>query len=180
MTTGFYVPQEHSYRAKRLSHRHKRLITQVNGVARVSYMAKAKLLNQMTQSIAAGNTETFKQSLESAMLVFSREARVSEVQIKSLRRAISAIQLDQSKDDTKMLTTGDVSKKLGVSKQAVINWIETGKIKAYQTPGGHYRIPADQFRTSEEQDATSEAIFERLWAKRADMPPIDEDDLGDS
>lgn len=84
----------------------------------------------------------------------------------------------QGKDDTKMLTTGDVAKKLGISDQTVINWIGTGKMKAYQTPDGH-RIPADQFRTTEEQDVKSEAIFEKLWAKRAGMPPIDEDDLGD-
>lgn len=83
----------------------------------------------------------------------------------------------QGKDDSKMLSTGDVSNKLGVSNQVVINWIETGKMKAFRSPGGHYRIPSDQFRTTEKQDDTSEAIFEKLWSKR--MPPIDEDDMGE-
>jgi excisionase family DNA binding protein len=142
-------------------------------------VAKAKLLNQMIQSIATGNREIFKQSLESVVTIFSREARISDAQIGGLRRTISAIQLDQNKDDSKILSTGDVAKKLGVSNQAIINWIETGKIKAHRSPGGHYRIPVEQFRTTDEQDATSEAIFEKLWAKRAGMPPIDENDLGD-
>jgi len=44
---------------------------------------------------------------------------------------------------------------------------------------GHYRIPADQFKTTPEQDAKREAIFEQLWAKRDGLHLIDEDDLRD-
>jgi len=78
-----------------------------------------------------------------------------------------------------MLSTGQVAKKLGVSTQAIINWIEAEKIESIKLPGGHYRIPADQFKTTAEQDAKREAIFEQLWAKREGLDPIDEDDLGD-
>jgi len=178
MLAGFHVSQDQS-KGNRTRGRRRIAVAQVNGVARVSNEAKAKLVKQMNQSFTTGNSEAFKQSLESAITILSREARVSDAQIIGLRRAISALKLDQNKDDLKMLSTGDVAKKLGVSNQAVINWIETGKMKAYRSPGGHYRIPADQFRTTDEQDATSEAIFEKLWAKRIGMPSIDEDDLGD-
>ena len=78
-----------------------------------------------------------------------------------------------------MLSTGQVAKKLGVSTQAVINWIEAGKLEAIKLPGGHYRIPANQFKTTIKQDAERTALLEQLWAKRKDLPPIDEDDLGD-
>lgn len=178
MPTSFFVSQEQS-EGKR-THKKRRTVTpHVSGVARVSYVAKAKILNDITQSIVTGNSDTFKQRLESAMTIFSMEARVSDAQIRKLRQAISTIHLDKNEDDTKMLSTGDVAKKLGVSNQAVINWIEADKMKAFRSPGGHYRIPSDQFRTTDEQDATSEAIFEKLWAKREGMPTVDEDDLGD-
>lgn len=179
MPTGFFVPREHSG-VKRAHGRKRGVTTHLDGIARVSHVAKAKVIDDMNHSLISGNTDSFKKSLASAITIFSREARVSDIQIKSLYRAISAIQLDQGQNDLIMLTTGDVAKKLGVSNQAIINWIETGKIKAFQTPGGHYRIPADQFRTTDEEDATSEAIFEKLWTKRTGMPPIDEDnDLWD-
>ena len=43
-------------------------------------------------------------------------------------------------------STGEVARMLGVSNFAVWNWIQKGKIKAIRTPGGHYRIPADEVR----------------------------------
>lgn len=180
MPTGFFSPQsEPGAKLPRARKRRSSMAKKATGVARVSYVAKAKLLNQMTKSITTGNHEMFKRDLESAMTIFSREARISDAQLMSLRHALSSIEFDYDKEATKMLSTGDVAKKLGVSNQAVINWIENGKMKAYRSPGGHYRIPADQFRTTEEQDSMTEAIFERLWAKRQGMPPITQDDFGD-
>ena len=44
------------------------------------------------------------------------------------------------------LTTGQVAKACQVSLVAVKNWIREGKLKAFQTPGGHFRIPSDEFR----------------------------------
>ena len=44
------------------------------------------------------------------------------------------------------LTTGQVAKACEVSLVAVKNWIREGKLKAFQTPGGHFRIPADELR----------------------------------
>jgi len=174
----FFIPQE-QFGVHRLHGKRKIADAHAGRAARVSHVAKAKLLHEMSHSLVAGNSESFKQGLETVVNIFSQEARVSDAQIMRLRRAISTIQLDQNKEDSKMLSTGDVAKKLGVSNQAIINWIETGKLKAYRSPGGHYRIPVDQFRTTDEQDTITEAIFEKLWAKREGMPPIDEDDLRD-
>lgn len=44
------------------------------------------------------------------------------------------------------LTTGDVAAYCHVTSTTVINWITQGKLKAYQTPGGHYRIHREDFK----------------------------------
>ena len=48
--------------------------------------------------------------------------------------------------NAKPLTTGDVAQYCGVSRMGVIRWIRQGKLKAYTTPGGHYRIRVTDFR----------------------------------
>jgi len=45
------------------------------------------------------------------------------------------------------LTTGDVARYLHVSQFTVSKWIRQGKLNAYVTPGGHYRIRPDEFRS---------------------------------
>jgi len=47
---------------------------------------------------------------------------------------------------TKPLTTGDVARYCHVSQFTVSKWIRQGKLSAYVTPGGHYRITLDKFR----------------------------------
>ena len=121
----------------------------------------------------------FGQAIPSAFGPFTLAQTVNALefdpeQVGILKKFANSIKLDGE-----MLSTGEVAKKLGVSTQAVINWIEAEKLEAIKLPGGHYRVPADQFKTTTEQDAEREAIFEQLWAKRKGLLPIDEDDLGD-
>lgn len=52
---------------------------------------------------------------------------------------------DQSGDGSKYLTTGEVARACDVSLVAVKKWIRQGKLRAIRTPGGHFRIPADEF-----------------------------------
>lgn len=133
---------------------------------------KSDAVLALVQSVQKGQVKRIRQSLESLLTVNALEFDPEHVEI--LKNFANSIKLDRE-----MLSTGQVAKKLGVSSQAVINWIETDKIEAIKLPGGHYRIPADQFKTTAEQDAKREAIFEQLWAKREGLHPIDEDDLGD-
>jgi len=44
------------------------------------------------------------------------------------------------------LTTGQVARACQVSVVAVKKWIRRGKLKAFRTPGGHFRIAADEFQ----------------------------------
>jgi excisionase family DNA binding protein len=46
---------------------------------------------------------------------------------------------------TKPLTTGQAARYCHVSQATIINWIRKGKLKAYATPGGHYRILLPDF-----------------------------------
>src|SRR3990172_10197723 len=39
-----------------------------------------------------------------------------------------------------LLNTRDVARRYHVTSAAVLNWIRAGKLKAYTTPGGHYRV----------------------------------------
>ena len=47
----------------------------------------------------------------------------------------------------KLLTTGQVAKLCGFSPSAVLQWINTGKLPAYSSPGGRHRVaPSDLVR----------------------------------
>lgn len=64
------------------------------------------------------------------------------------------------RDNARILTTGDVARYCGVSRMGVLRWIRQGKLKAYRTPGGHYRIRIADFRDFlEEYDIPADASF---------------------
>jgi len=42
-----------------------------------------------------------------------------------------------------LLNTRDIARMYHVTSATVLNWIRAGKLKAYTTPGGHYRIARD-------------------------------------
>jgi excisionase family DNA binding protein len=56
-----------------------------------------------------------------------------------------------------LLSTRDIARMYQVTSAAVLNWIHAGKLRAYTTPGGHYRV------AREDLDA-----FSRCYS----LPPI--------
>ena len=38
------------------------------------------------------------------------------------------------------LTTGQVARYCHVSRATILDWIKSGKLKAYTTPGSHFRV----------------------------------------
>lgn len=50
------------------------------------------------------------------------------------------------KKSPRYLTTGQVSGACEVSLVTVKKWINQGKLKAFRTPGGHFRVAADEFQ----------------------------------
>lgn len=49
-------------------------------------------------------------------------------------------------DTGRPMRTGNVARYCGVSRQGVIRWIQEGRLEAFRTPGGHYRIRQVDFR----------------------------------
>jgi excisionase family DNA binding protein len=45
--------------------------------------------------------------------------------------------------DSELLSTGEVARLCGVTRDAVLKWIKKGKLPATRTPGGHFRIPRE-------------------------------------
>ena len=44
------------------------------------------------------------------------------------------------------LTSRDIAAYCQVSKSTALDWIKSGRLKAYRLPGGHYRIDRKDFR----------------------------------
>lgn len=45
-------------------------------------------------------------------------------------------------EGTRSYSTIDIAKRLGISLQTVQRWVDSGRLKAWKTPGGHRRIDA--------------------------------------
>jgi excisionase family DNA binding protein len=46
-----------------------------------------------------------------------------------------------------LLNTRDVARMYQVTSATVLNWIRSGKLRAYTTPGGHYRVAREDLDT---------------------------------
>lgn len=44
------------------------------------------------------------------------------------------------------LTSSNIASYCQVSKSTVLEWIKSGRLKAFSLPSGHYRIDRDDFR----------------------------------
>lgn len=61
----------------------------------------------------------------------------------------------------RLLTTGEVAAHCRVSYETVNNWIKSGKLVAYVTPGKHHRIPFEGFR---------DFLQQHNWPPFAELP----------
>jgi len=53
--------------------------------------------------------------------------------------------MDTEKKNKWPLTTGDIAKYCHVTHRGVLKWVESGKLKAYRTPGNHSRVSVEDF-----------------------------------
>ncbi len=44
----------------------------------------------------------------------------------------------------KLLTTGEVARRLQVSRRTVQRWIKEGKLRALKYPSGHFKVPESE------------------------------------
>ena len=52
----------------------------------------------------------------------------------------------QAEAGRRFFTTSEVARYCAVTNDGVLKWIKSGKLRAFSTPGGHYRVSADDFR----------------------------------
>ena len=52
----------------------------------------------------------------------------------------------EHEDGRRFFTTSEVAKYCAVTNDGVLKWIKSGKLRAFSTPGGHYRVSAEDFR----------------------------------
>jgi two-component system OmpR family response regulator len=62
-----------------------------------------------------------------------------------------------------LLTASDVARYCGVTSGTVSRWIKGNKLRAYTTPGGHYRIRKQDFK--EFLEASGLPIEERYFSR---------------
>jgi len=101
-----------------------------------------------------------------------------ETRLKALRLA-SAWQRhidDRSQGEPGWLTAAQVAAHYGVTPQAVYKWIGSGRVKAEQTPGGSWRLPAEQFTHGSFKPDTAARLKAELLERAGDAPsPSDEE-----
>lgn len=87
------------------------------------------------------------------------------------------------KDPQRSYSTKEVASRLGISPQTVQRWVDSGRLKAWKTPGGHRRIDAqsaelvfaEQEQATDEADALAGKAAATLNVVVVDDDPIDRD-----
>jgi excisionase family DNA binding protein len=79
------------------------------------------------------------------------------------------------KEQTEWLSVAETAARFGVRPQAVYKWIHAGKIDYEETPGGSYRIPALQFRTTRADHLRLRELERRLVEERRGLPAPPDD-----
>ncbi|MCQ2011672.1 MAG: helix-turn-helix domain-containing protein [Sporolactobacillus sp.] len=116
---------------------------------------------------------------------FRKAVTVSLLKQRRIKRRINrtapmqAIMISSLKGETKpFYTPKEVGKKLGLSDQTIRRLCEKGKFSAaYQTEGGHWRIPRDAFITTSKQDEQAETVLHEIDEKNRRGGDIDEFNL---
>ena len=52
-----------------------------------------------------------------------------------------------NEEGRRFFTTSEVARYCAVTNDGVLKWIKSGKLRAFSTPGGHYRVSAEDFRS---------------------------------
>ena len=76
----------------------------------------------------------------------------------------------------RFFTTSEVAKYCAVTNDGVLKWIKSGKLRAFSTPGGHYRISAEDFREFLEKfDIPIDETFFRGNARQRTVLVVDDE-----
>lgn len=87
--------------------------------------------------------------------------------------------LDRPRPDEAWMSAAQVATRYGVTPQAVYKWIKAGRVQAEQTPGGSWRLPADQFDRGRTDPRQLAALKVKLLEHVSDAAMISEEELAD-
>ncbi len=105
----------------------------------MSFEGDLKALQALREELVQMGRAEELQALDAAI---ARLEGGGEEQPKPARRSKPKTYLKLKK---KYYTPAEVAKRVGVSRQTIVKWIERGELDAELTPGGHHRIPASVF-----------------------------------
>jgi len=76
----------------------------------------------------------------------------------------------------RFFTTSEVAAYCAVTNDGVLKWIKSGKLRAFSTPGGHYRVSAEDFRAFLEKfDIPVDEAFFRGTKKQRTVLVVDDE-----
>ena len=81
----------------------------------------------------------------------------------------------------RFFTTSEVANYCAVTNDGVLKWIKSGKLRAFSTPGGHYRVSAEDFRSFLEkyEIPIDESFFRGSERRRTVLVVDDEPNIRD-
>lgn len=83
---------------------------------------------------------------------------------------------DRTRVEPEWLSVAQVAARYGVTPQAVYKWIDTGRVSAERTPGGSWRLAADQFERDRAKPEEAAELKARLVERAGSTPsPSDEE-----
>lgn len=78
--------------------------------------------------------------------------------------------------ERRFFTTSEVARYCEVSNDGVLKWIKSAKLRAFATPGGHYRVSAEDFRDFlDRYDFPLQESFFSRSAKATTVLVVDDD-----
>lgn len=139
---------------------------------RIGRVLRTRYLKKLAYS---SSLEQLRKNLEALIEIDCKEARLPIPTLQSIQETLRFVGFENKE----MWNTGKVAKKLGISNQTVVNWIRAGRLKGLKLPSGQYRVYADQFRTTDAQDAEFDAFFDEMAERHKDVLPLSDDCLED-
>ncbi len=84
---------------------------------------------------------------------------------------------DRARDEEpEWLSAAQVAARYGVTPQAVYKWIDAGRVRAERTPGGSWRLAADQFEPQRARQRAATALKAKLVERAgSEASPSDEE-----
>ena len=83
---------------------------------------------------------------------------------------------ENQEDGRRFFTTSEVARYCAVTNDGVLKWIKSGKLRAFSTPGGHYRVSAEDFRSFlEKYDIPIDETFFRGTVRERSVLIVDDE-----